>query len=334
MHPMNKPPLTHSYKPPLVSVVMPVFQHTERKLRRAIQSILDQTYPHFELIIVDGAKTRQNESVVQSFADPRIRYFRQTGYINCLNYGLKQSKGTYIARMDSDDISYPTRLAEQVHFLQHNPQIDLCSCLADLHGDTLYKRSCHRLSMTLENIIQGEAPLHPAIMFRRKLNVRYDPLKPLEDCLLFRKLTLKHTKFAIINKPLYSYYIAPKSIMKMYPRFIDFLMLKIHIWTFAKYTHSSLPFADQIFVKKTFSRKDIVAFMKFSYAMRRHLKHLHFKIPKDLRPYWHYMWRHSSWSARSAVLCPWYFLSFFKWDMLYFYKRLFREHKKLSNTTF
>ena len=97
---------------PIVSVVMPVFNHPARRLRRAVESILNQTYSDFELIVVDGGLTDANSRVIGEFDDPRIVFRKAKGYINCLNLGLKTAKGVYIARMDSDDVSLPQRLEE------------------------------------------------------------------------------------------------------------------------------------------------------------------------------------------------------------------------------
>ena len=114
---------------------MPVFIHKEYRLTAAIKSILNQTYKNIELIIVDGSSTSKNYDVIKSFSDNRIFYYKTKGYINCLNLGLSKSKGEYIARMDSDDISYKTRIEEQYNFLIKNKDIDICSVQAKLFGD-------------------------------------------------------------------------------------------------------------------------------------------------------------------------------------------------------
>lgn len=79
---------TNMHQIPLVSVVMPVYEHTNQQLKRAILSILDQTYQNFELIVVDGGQGDANAKIVHSFHDKRIRYFKKIGYINCLNVGI------------------------------------------------------------------------------------------------------------------------------------------------------------------------------------------------------------------------------------------------------
>ncbi len=73
---------------PVVSVVMPIYNHSIKQLSGAISSILNQTFQNLELIIVDGSFDDKNFKFVSSIKDERIRYFRATRYIKCLNYGI------------------------------------------------------------------------------------------------------------------------------------------------------------------------------------------------------------------------------------------------------
>ena len=109
----------------LVSVVMPVY-NDEKFVAEAIESILNQTFDSFEFIIINDYSTDHTPEILASFHDPRIRIYENTsnlGLTKSLNIGLALSKGKYIARMDSDDISHPDRFAHQVDFLEDNPKI-------------------------------------------------------------------------------------------------------------------------------------------------------------------------------------------------------------------
>lgn len=111
---------------PLVSVVMAV--HNEGPyLRDAVQSILDQTFGDFEFIIVNDGSTDGSKQVLENFAgrDDRIRLVHQDnrGLIASLNRGLYLARGTYIARMDGDDVSHPERFKKQVHCLDTTPEV-------------------------------------------------------------------------------------------------------------------------------------------------------------------------------------------------------------------
>lgn len=251
-------------KNPIVSVVMPIYKHSEEQLLTAINSILNQTFTDFELIIADGNIHDNNYKIISNIDDNRIKYFQITGYINCLNYSIKHARGKYIARMDSDDISYPTRLEEQVKFLENNPNIDLCSCLADFFGDiTKFDKSQHENEINLLNLIKRQEIIHPAMMFRKELNIQYDNIKPLEDCLLFRKLLLNGHKIGIIDKILFRNYQTNSSIMKTYPKLMQYIMSKINVYTLAKYYDYKLSFIENIFLKRQFSKQEILEYLKF-----------------------------------------------------------------------
>lgn len=112
---------------PTVSVLLPVY-NGERFLAEAIESILTQTYSDFELIVVDDGSEDGTAEIIREYAgrDERIRCFQLTenqGQASALNLGLAEARGEYVAKMDSDDISLPRRLAIQMEFLQSNPEI-------------------------------------------------------------------------------------------------------------------------------------------------------------------------------------------------------------------
>ena len=120
-----------------VSILMPVY-NAEPYLSEAIQSMLNQTYTDFELIILDDCSTDRSADVVQTFSDTRIVYHRNDvnyGLANNLNTGIKLAKGKYIARMDGDDISLPERIERQMQFLSIHPEVDLVGCWLKLFGD-------------------------------------------------------------------------------------------------------------------------------------------------------------------------------------------------------
>lgn len=115
---------------PLVSIVMSVF-NAGPSLRPAIESLLAQTYTHWELILINDGSTDDAIAAISAIADPRIRIVTDginKGLATRLNEAVALATGTYIARMDADDVSFPTRLAKQVAFLNQHPDIDVVSC--------------------------------------------------------------------------------------------------------------------------------------------------------------------------------------------------------------
>ncbi len=114
-------------KTPLVSVVMPVF-NTAEYLRAAIESILAQTYEHFEFLIIDDGSTDESVSVIQSYDDSRIVLIENEenlGISKTRNKGMAAASGKYIAIFDSDDIAPPNRLEAQVAYLEKHPDFGL-----------------------------------------------------------------------------------------------------------------------------------------------------------------------------------------------------------------
>lgn len=110
---------------PTVSVVLPVW-NGERFLSEAIESVLSQTLEAFDLLVVDDGSTDATLDIAQTFArrDPRVHVISlpRTGIANALNAGISNARGRYVARMDADDISLPSRLEKQVAYLDAHPE--------------------------------------------------------------------------------------------------------------------------------------------------------------------------------------------------------------------
>src|SRR5579862_7528583 len=104
---------------PTVSVVMAV-HNAERFVGAAIASVLAQTFPDFELLVVDDESTDRTAEIVRGVADSRVRYVpvvRHLGLPGALNLGMSEATGELIARHDHDDVSAPERFARQVAYL-------------------------------------------------------------------------------------------------------------------------------------------------------------------------------------------------------------------------
>jgi glycosyltransferase involved in cell wall biosynthesis len=113
---------------PLVSVVMPLF-NAEKYVGDAVESVLNQSYTNFELIIINDASTDKSAACVQGIVDRRIVIVENEnnlGIVASRNRGLALAKGKYIAVLDSDDIALPNRLEKQVAFLEANPAYGIC----------------------------------------------------------------------------------------------------------------------------------------------------------------------------------------------------------------
>lgn len=117
---------------PCVSVLMPAY-NVEKYVGAAIESILNQTFSDFEFIIINDGSTDDTANIIKKYADQdkRIRFIdnhENRGFIARLNDCLDLARGKYVAKMDSDDISLPERLAKQVNFLDAHPDVGMVGC--------------------------------------------------------------------------------------------------------------------------------------------------------------------------------------------------------------
>jgi glycosyltransferase involved in cell wall biosynthesis len=111
---------------PLISVLMAV-NRDDGKLGKTIDSVLTQSYVHFEFIIINDGTNYEVNQIVESFKDKRIRLYNinKSGLTKSLNYGLKQVKGDFIARQDAGDISLSERLNKQINKFNEDPHLGL-----------------------------------------------------------------------------------------------------------------------------------------------------------------------------------------------------------------
>jgi glycosyltransferase involved in cell wall biosynthesis len=109
-----------------VSVIIPTFNRA-KYIQDAIQSVLNQTYPNYEILVVDDGSTDDTRQIVAAIESEKIRYYYKChqGIALSLNYGINHSRGHFIARLDSDDIFLPEKLGRQVQLLEENPDVDL-----------------------------------------------------------------------------------------------------------------------------------------------------------------------------------------------------------------
>jgi len=149
--------------PPLVSVVLPTFDRAE-PLRRAIASVIGQTYEHWELIVADDGSTDDTPAVVASFADPRIQHLRlaRGGVCRARNAGLERARGRYVAYLDSDNAWEPRFLEVMVAFLGASEYRAAHSALRFAEeGRTLYRTGpFDRAHLLLQNAIDCNTIVH------------------------------------------------------------------------------------------------------------------------------------------------------------------------------
>ena len=125
---------------PLVSIIMPVY-NGEKYIKEAIDSVINQTYKNWELIIVNDGSKDNTERIVKSYDDKRIKYFYQEnkGVSAARNRALEVAKGKYITFLDSDDYLPPNSIKAREEYLEKNPDIDIVDGKAYVMDENLEK---------------------------------------------------------------------------------------------------------------------------------------------------------------------------------------------------
>jgi glycosyltransferase involved in cell wall biosynthesis len=114
---------------PLISIVIPTYNHAQL-LKKALESVLAQSYPNWEAIVVDNCSEDNTSAIVAGFNDPRISYMTVSNHgviAVSRNLGIVSSKGSWIAFLDSDDIWFPSRLKKIQEYIQKDASIDVWS---------------------------------------------------------------------------------------------------------------------------------------------------------------------------------------------------------------
>lgn len=160
---------------PTISVIMSVY-NGELFLREALESVLNQSFQNFELIIIDDGSTDASVEILQSFSDERIRLIRQEniGLTKSLNKAIKMATGDYIARQDADDVSERNRFEKQVEVLDESPNVVLVSSLlryisATGEGRTVTNRDFEPALIKWLLLFFNHIGGHSQVMYRREV---------------------------------------------------------------------------------------------------------------------------------------------------------------------
>ena len=192
---------------------MPIYKTPETYLREAIESILNQSYRDFELLILDDCPEDNREQIVKSYVDKRIKYFqneKNLGITPSRNKLIALAKGEYLAIFDHDDISLPDRLAKQAAVLDNNPDIGVVGCQVEV-----FQNRTQTLRYPVDNqdikvsLMATCALIHPGAMVRKKVlmdnHIIYEQdFSPAEDYRLWCRL-IPLTKFYNIPEVLLRY---------------------------------------------------------------------------------------------------------------------------------
>lgn len=158
---------------PNVSVIIPTYRGADY-LGATVQSVLDQTYPHFELIVVNDASPDHTSELMQQFDEPRLLYCvhdTNQGAVAARATGLASATGEFIAFLDQDDLFHPEKLEAHVTFLMNHPEVGVSyNGRYEINGETQAIREIWQppLAVTLEDMLVS-FPFAPSdTVFRRK----------------------------------------------------------------------------------------------------------------------------------------------------------------------
>jgi hypothetical protein len=183
---------------PKVSVIIPTYNRANM-VGKAIESVFKQTYPDWELLVVDDGSQDDTRRVITAYPDPPVRYIFQDngGTSKARNTGVKASTGEYIAFLDSDDLFLPDKLGLQVAALDRNPHIGLVASgwtEVDTEQAPLRDLNPWRLTpnLSLNDWLNGCPVIVPAVLVRRSWLIQVglfdDHLRYVEDWDLWLRL--------------------------------------------------------------------------------------------------------------------------------------------------
>ena len=258
---------------PIVSIIMPTHNRIEM-LENAIQSVFDQSYKDWELIIIDDASTDETEARMKELdcREEAVRYMRipkieNKGISEYLNIGLRNARGKYIARIDDDDFwCHKDKLKLQVEFMEKNPEYVVVGggvILVDGNGDELFRYLKKETDEEIRSFALFSNPFtHATVLFKKDLALKlggYKIIKHVEDMELWLRMG-KHGKLYNMKEYFITYMTAGQNksfthqrensrtvleVIKMhkddYPNFS-----KAYILNYTQYAYSFLP----VFLKK------------------------------------------------------------------------------------
>lgn len=210
---------------PKVTVLMTVY-NGEKFLRKAVESVLGQTFEDFELLIINDGSTDRTAEVLHGFQDPRVRIFgnrENLGVYHSANRGLKLAQGEYVARIDADDVALPRRVEEQVAYLDTHPDVGLVASAAEIIDENGLTVSVVNDVLSPEQIYYtlffNNCIFHSSVMFRKGIALGiggYDEtLKRASDFDLWSRMSTV-SRIDCIREPLVKWRGSPTNMSTVF----------------------------------------------------------------------------------------------------------------------
>lgn len=203
-----------------ISVILPVY-NGEEFLTKAIESVLAQTYSDFEFIIVNDGSTDNSEKLIKSFSDKRIILLQQEnkGAAYARNYAINNSKGTYLALMDCDDLSKPDRLERQINFIYDHTDCIAVGTNVDyltMSGEYLYTTNIPLFWEEIKLRLPEVATNHASLLIKKEIVIKVGGYSEntnnyFEDGILVNKI-VTYGKLMNMRDSLYQVRLSPYSL--------------------------------------------------------------------------------------------------------------------------
>lgn len=304
----------------MISVVLPAY-NAQETIGEAIQSIIDQTYTDWELLVINDGSTDNTRSVVLSFDDPRIKYIENEcnkKLIYTLNRGLELATGKYIVRMDADDISLPTRFEKQIAFMDNHPDVVASGggMLVFSNDKTIKRIHCESDPEKIQLLLFNSSPIyHPTAIIRRSIlelhTIRYSQeYLHVEDYMLWFALS-KEGRLSNLQDVLIKYRISDSQISTKYNELQFVNKNKVRKKIISEYLHSiGIEWADNISVDelivtltnnisifnlKGMEKKQFVELLFILYFTIKH-------SPRNIIHYYRFFYRHFKFPLKYQLL--------------------------------
>ena len=208
---------------PRVSVVIPVFMPHAQYFRQAIDSVLNQSFSDFELIVVEDPSPSSGQALLAGIDDPRLKYVlnsERTSLPRQHNRGLAEARGAFICRFDADDICEPQRIERELVFLQSHPEIDVVGSNVTVLNEDSSVVGSRRYPTRHDEIVSAMRRFNPiansTVMFRREIYERFggwrDSALPAQDYEWYSRLAAGGARFANLDEALVRYRLHGGSI--------------------------------------------------------------------------------------------------------------------------
>ena len=214
---------------PLISVALPVY-NGEKYLAAALNSILEQSYINFEVIIVDDGSVDSSLEILKAYEarDNRIKVISRANKGNpaSLNEAIDNSRGKFIIRMDQDDICLPNRFSQQVDYMLKHPDIHAMGSAAkfiDADGNFICTYTPINDDQSLRDSLPQSPFVHPTVILSKEAFYRAGKYNEKmkwggEDVVLFEKIS-RQGKLHNLTEPLLCYRLVPGSLSRKPPEF-------------------------------------------------------------------------------------------------------------------